>query len=74
MRRETDHLDAYRSDDANDKFFARTSSAIKDPGVVGPIVWNLRRQNFSAEGNSIYYFHIFRILLLHNLNFIIVQL
>ncbi|KAK9299649.1 hypothetical protein QLX08_007441 [Tetragonisca angustula] len=52
VRRETNHLDVYRSDDANDKFFARTSSAIKDPGVVGPIVWNLRRQNFSAEDNG----------------------
>ncbi|KAK1129528.1 hypothetical protein K0M31_019250 [Melipona bicolor] len=52
VRRETNHLDVYRSDDTNDKFFARTSSAIKDPGVVGPIVWNLRRQNFSAEDNG----------------------
>ncbi|XP_043508288.1 uncharacterized protein LOC122527821 isoform X2 [Frieseomelitta varia] len=52
VRRETNHLDVYRSDDANDKFFARTSSAIKDPGVVGPLVWNLRRQNFSAEDNG----------------------
>ncbi|KOX79442.1 hypothetical protein WN51_02707 [Melipona quadrifasciata] len=52
VRRETNHLDVYRSDDANDKFFARTSSAIKDPGVIGPIVWNLRRQNFSAEDNG----------------------
>ncbi|CAL7941770.1 unnamed protein product [Xylocopa violacea] len=47
-----DDLGIYRDDEVNDKFFARTSSAIKDPGVVGPIVWNLRRQNLSAEGNS----------------------
>lgn len=47
MRREKDHFDVYRDDE--DKFFARTSSAIKDPGVVGPIVWNLRKQNLSAE-------------------------
>ena len=33
-------------------FFARTSSAVKDPGVIGPIVWNLRRQNLSAEDNG----------------------
>ncbi|XP_017756666.1 PREDICTED: uncharacterized protein LOC108548307 isoform X2 [Eufriesea mexicana] len=52
IRREDDHLGVYRGDDINDKFFARTSSAIKDPGVVGPIVWNLRRQNLSAEGKA----------------------
>ncbi|XP_043788092.1 uncharacterized protein LOC122712461 isoform X2 [Apis laboriosa] len=50
MRREKNHFDVYRDDE--DKFFARTSSAIKDPGVVGPIVWNLRKQNLSAESNS----------------------
>ncbi|KOC61153.1 hypothetical protein WH47_04419 [Habropoda laboriosa] len=49
VRREHDHTSAYRGDD---KFFARTSSATKDPGVVGPIVWNLRKQNLCIEGNE----------------------
>ncbi|XP_006562053.1 uncharacterized protein LOC725992 isoform X2 [Apis mellifera] len=50
MRREKNHFDVYKDDE--DKFFARTSSAIKDPGVIGPIVWNLRKQNLSAESND----------------------
>nr|XP_033333535.1 uncharacterized protein LOC117224597 [Megalopta genalis] len=51
-RRDNNDIDSYRSSKINDKFFARTSSAMKDPGVVGPIVWNLRRQTLSAEGNG----------------------
>lgn len=44
-----------KSNEIGDKFFARTSSATKDPGVVGPLVWNLRRQALSTEGIS----HVF---------------
>ncbi|XP_076390699.1 uncharacterized protein LOC100883637 isoform X3 [Megachile rotundata] len=51
-RRDSDYRDVFRGDEPIDKFFARTSSAIKDPGVVGPIVWNLRRQNLSTEGRA----------------------
>ncbi|XP_011863713.1 PREDICTED: uncharacterized protein LOC105559768 isoform X2 [Vollenhovia emeryi] len=39
-------------DDIDDTFLARTSSASKDPGAVGPIVWNLNKQVFSTEGNG----------------------
>ncbi|XP_043598516.1 uncharacterized protein LOC122574688 isoform X1 [Bombus pyrosoma] len=52
VRRENDRSGLYTGDGVNDKFFARTSSAVKDPGVIGPIVWNLRRQNLSAEDNG----------------------
>ncbi|XP_076684315.1 uncharacterized protein LOC143377172 isoform X3 [Andrena cerasifolii] len=41
-----------KGNEIGDKFFARTSSATKDPGVVGPLVWNLRRQALSTEGND----------------------
>ncbi|XP_017877266.1 uncharacterized protein LOC108623338 [Ceratina calcarata] len=44
VRRDSDHYEP------GDQFFARSSSAAKDPGVVGPIVWSLRRQNASTEG------------------------
>jgi len=47
-----------RADDIDDTFLARTSSASKDPGTVGPIVWNLNKRTFSIEG-IIYYFIIF---------------
>lgn len=63
MRREKNHFDVYRNDE--DKFFARTSSAIKDPGVVGPIVWNLRKQNLSAE--SMILFNLFIDNIFYNL-------
>ncbi|XP_076647252.1 uncharacterized protein LOC143355919 [Halictus rubicundus] len=52
-RLDNNDIDSYRSSKANDKFFARTSSAMKDPGVVGPIVWNLRKQTLSTEGNGV---------------------
>lgn len=48
MRRNND-INAY-SDEVDNKNFTRTSSTIKDPGVVGPIVWNLRKQILSTEG------------------------
>ncbi|XP_014471715.1 PREDICTED: uncharacterized protein LOC106742875 isoform X2 [Dinoponera quadriceps] len=41
-----------RSGNIDDTFLARTSSASKDPGAVGPIVWNLNKRSFSAEGNG----------------------
>ncbi|XP_032678563.1 uncharacterized protein LOC116847568 isoform X2 [Odontomachus brunneus] len=41
-----------RSDNIDDTFLARTSSASKDPGAVGPIVWNLSKRSLSAEGNG----------------------
>ncbi|EFN88575.1 hypothetical protein EAI_12016 [Harpegnathos saltator] len=41
-----------RSDNIDDTFLARTSSASRDPGTVGPIVWNLSKRSFSAEGNG----------------------
>ncbi|KYN29094.1 hypothetical protein ALC57_01481 [Trachymyrmex cornetzi] len=41
-----------RNDNIDDTFLTRTSSASKDPGAVGPIVWNLRKQIFSTEGNG----------------------
>ncbi|RLU25185.1 hypothetical protein DMN91_003277 [Ooceraea biroi] len=41
-----------RGDDIDDTFLARTSSASRDPGAVGPIVWNLNKQTFSTEGNG----------------------
>ncbi|CAK9821273.1 hypothetical protein ANTRET_LOCUS36 [Anthophora retusa] len=52
VRRDSDHTSAYRGDEMKDQFFARTSSATKDPGVVGPIVWNLRNQSLYTEGNE----------------------
>ncbi|KYN34668.1 hypothetical protein ALC56_11157 [Trachymyrmex septentrionalis] len=42
----------HRNDNIDDTFLTRTSSASKDPGAVGPIVWNLRKQIFSTEGNG----------------------
>ncbi|XP_011863714.1 PREDICTED: uncharacterized protein LOC105559768 isoform X3 [Vollenhovia emeryi] len=39
-------------DDIDDTFLARTSSASKDPGAVGPIVWNLNKQVFSTEDST----------------------
>lgn len=45
-----------RGDNVDDKFLARTLSATKDPGVVGPVVWSLSKQRFSVEGINIYYF------------------
>ncbi|XP_015428515.1 PREDICTED: uncharacterized protein LOC107185360 [Dufourea novaeangliae] len=51
-RRDSNDIDPYRGSKVNDKFFARTSSAMKDPGVVGPIVWNLRRHTLCTEGNG----------------------
>lgn len=41
-----------------DESLGRTRSAVKDPGVVGPIVWDLRRQR-AVEG------FYFMILLFH---------
>lgn len=41
-----------RDDNINDTFLARASSTSKDPGAIGPIVWNLGRQTFSTEGNG----------------------
>ncbi|XP_076176292.1 uncharacterized protein LOC143151238 isoform X2 [Ptiloglossa arizonensis] len=50
VRRNND-INAY-SDEVDNKNFTRTSSTIKDPGVVGPIVWNLRKQILSTEDNG----------------------
>ncbi|KAL6267619.1 hypothetical protein P5V15_000694 [Pogonomyrmex californicus] len=41
-----------RDDNIDDTFLARTSSASKDPGAIGPIVWSLNKQMFSTEGNG----------------------
>ncbi|XP_011162628.2 uncharacterized protein LOC105197781 isoform X2 [Solenopsis invicta] len=41
-----------RDDNVDDTFLARTSSASKEPGAVGPIVWSLNKQIFSTEGNG----------------------
>ncbi|XP_050457989.1 uncharacterized protein LOC126854883 isoform X2 [Cataglyphis hispanica] len=41
-----------RDGNIDDIFLARTSSDSKDPGAVGPIVWNLSKQLFSTEGNG----------------------
>ncbi|XP_071648210.1 uncharacterized protein [Temnothorax longispinosus] len=41
-----------RDDNIDDTFLARTSSASKDPGAVGPIVWNLSKQIFSTEDST----------------------
>ncbi|XP_012216989.2 uncharacterized protein [Linepithema humile] len=41
-----------RADSIDDTFLARTSSASKDPGAIGPIVWNLNKQMFYTEGNG----------------------
>ncbi|XP_063988043.1 uncharacterized protein LOC135168089 isoform X2 [Diachasmimorpha longicaudata] len=35
--------------DSGDELLGRTRSALKDPGVVGPIVWDLRRQRAVEE-------------------------
>ncbi|XP_076236343.1 uncharacterized protein LOC143180480 [Calliopsis andreniformis] len=51
-RRDNNHVNAFRGNEFGEKFFARTSSAIKDPGIVGPIVWNLRKQALSTEVND----------------------
>ncbi|XP_015593385.1 uncharacterized protein LOC107266895 isoform X2 [Cephus cinctus] len=37
---------------SNDQFLTRTPSAAKDPGVVGPIVWDLRRQKAIEDTTS----------------------
>ena len=34
-----------------DSYLKRANSAVKDPGVVGPIVWDLRRKR-AVEGFS----------------------
>ncbi|XP_015172713.1 PREDICTED: uncharacterized protein LOC107064500 [Polistes dominula] len=41
-----------RNDKVGDSFLTRSSSTFRDPGVVGPIVWTLRRQGLSTEGNG----------------------
>ncbi|CAL1674160.1 unnamed protein product [Lasius platythorax] len=41
-----------RDGNIDDTFLTRTSSTSKDPGAVGPIVWNLSKQFFSTEGNG----------------------
>ncbi|XP_019883948.1 uncharacterized protein LOC105253954 isoform X4 [Camponotus floridanus] len=41
-----------RDGNIDDTFLARTSSASKDPGAVGPIVWNLSKQLFSTEDST----------------------
>ncbi|KAG7206061.1 hypothetical protein KM043_003459 [Ampulex compressa] len=50
-RRDNGHVGGYKNDRTDAAFLTRASSASKDPGVVGPIVWNLRKQGLSAEGN-----------------------
>jgi len=52
-----------RDDNIDDTFLARTSSASKDPGAVGPIVWNLSKQIFSTEGKHITFSTVFLILI-----------
>ncbi|XP_011306474.1 uncharacterized protein [Fopius arisanus] len=39
--------------DSGDELLGRTRSALKDPGVVGPIVWDLRRQR-AVEDITVY--------------------
>lgn len=56
-RRDNDYANVSRVGEPTDRFFARTSSAIRDPGVVGPIVWNLRRQHLSTEGMIFFEVH-----------------
>ncbi|XP_020287267.1 uncharacterized protein LOC109856414 [Pseudomyrmex gracilis] len=42
-----------KDDNGDDTLFlARSSSVSKDPGTIGPIVWNLNKQMFSTEGND----------------------
>ncbi|XP_029171571.1 LOW QUALITY PROTEIN: uncharacterized protein LOC114940931 [Nylanderia fulva] len=41
-----------RDGNIDDTFLTRTLSTSKDPGAVGPIVWNLSKQLFSTEGNG----------------------
>ncbi|XP_067206017.1 uncharacterized protein [Linepithema humile] len=41
-----------RADSIDDTFLARTSSASKDPGAIGPIVWNLNKQMFYTEDST----------------------
>lgn len=43
-----------------DQELTRTRSALKDPGVVGPIVWDLRRQR-AVEGPNFNLFDNFQI-------------
>lgn len=52
---ELDSPEMSRKDDdfeieKNHSYLIRSSSVINDPGVVGPIVWDLRRQR-AVEGN-----------------------
>lgn len=47
-----------RADSIDDTFLVRTSSASKDPGAIGPIVWNLNKQMFSTEGNFVNYIYL----------------
>ncbi|XP_053971084.1 uncharacterized protein LOC128872433 [Hylaeus volcanicus] len=41
-----------RDNNDNDTGFSRSLSTTKDPGVVGPIVWNLQKQILSTEDTS----------------------
>ncbi|KAK2587457.1 hypothetical protein KPH14_003165 [Odynerus spinipes] len=41
-----------RKENIGERFLARAASASRDPGVVGPIVWSLKRQGLSTEGNG----------------------
>lgn len=44
-----------RSEKMDETFLTRAASASRDPGVVGPIVWTLKRQGLSTEG-TIHFF------------------
>ncbi|KAI4494417.1 hypothetical protein M0802_008909 [Mischocyttarus mexicanus] len=51
-RRNNDYAVNQRNEKVGEPFLMRAASTFRDPGVVGPIVWTLRRQGLSTEGNG----------------------
>ncbi|XP_043667090.1 uncharacterized protein LOC122628661 isoform X1 [Vespula pensylvanica] len=51
-RKDNGYVAHQRSEKMDETFLTRAASASRDPGVVGPIVWTLKRQGLSTEGNG----------------------
>ncbi|XP_035741773.1 uncharacterized protein LOC118450252 [Vespa mandarinia] len=51
-RKDNGYVVHHRTEKMGETFLTRAASASRDPGVVGPIVWTLKRQGLSTEGNG----------------------
>lgn len=49
-RKDNGYVVHQRTEKMGETFLTRAASASRDPGVVGPIVWTLKRQGLSTEG------------------------